>query len=166
MTKESFIGFVILMVGSGAALPSGGWGCGGQNRTGINASIAVPFELLTIENYQVEITLIDPSTEATLQGPVALAKDADNETWEGELFDVGEEQFLAIVEIRGPVEDGDPVLLAQAIRDVTIPKGAPFATITFKPLDFDTDLDDDGDALTNTYEYVHGSDPYEAGGVE
>jgi hypothetical protein len=156
----------LLLASAIPALGAGTWGCGGPNRTGINASIAVPFELLAIEDYQVEITLVDPATDATLQGPVALAKDADNETWEGELIDVGEERFTAVVEIWGPVADGDPVLLAQAVRDVTIPKGAPFATITFKPLDFDTSLDDDGDSLTNAYEYVHGSDPYASGGVE
>jgi hypothetical protein len=140
--------------------------CGGPNATEINASIAVPFELLTIENYQVEITLIDPLTDAALQGPVALAQDATNEVWTGELIDVGEEQFTAVVEILGPVETGAPILLAQATRDVTVPKGAPFTTITFKPSDFDTDLDDDGDSLTNAYEYVHGLDPHVPGGAE
>lgn len=139
-------------------------GCGGPKRTAINASIAVPFELLTIENYQVEITLVDPATDATLQGPVGLARDESDELWSGELLDVGEEQFMAVVEIFGLVESGDPVLLAQATRDVTVPKGAPFATITFKPSDFDTDLDNDGDGQTNAFEYVHGTDPNQPGG--
>jgi hypothetical protein len=86
--------------------------------------------------------------------------------WAGELLDVGEEQFVALVEILGPVDAGESILLAQAMRDVTIPKGAPFATITFKPSDFDTNLDNDGDAQTNAYEYVHGTDPNQPGGGE
>lgn len=167
MRKIIFVGLSAL---AAQMLVAGTWGCGGPNRTGINASIAVPFELLTIENYQVEITLIDPLTDTTLQGPVALTQDTVNEVWTGELLDVGEEQFTAVVEILGPplgpTDAGDPVLLAQATHDVTIPKGAPFATITFKPSDFDTDLDSDSDGQTNAYEYIHGTDPNQPGGGE
>lgn len=157
---------IFALAWSAQAMFSGIWGCGGPNRTGINASIAVPFELLTIESYEVKITLIDPLTDAALQGPVALTQDETNEVWTGELLDVGEEQFVAVVEILGPVEGSDPVLLAEATRDVTIPKGAPFATITFKPSDFDANLDNDGDGQTNAYEYVHGTDPNQSGGGE
>lgn len=164
--KRTILTSVATLMAVAPLFGAGSWGCGGPKRTGINASIAVPFELLTIENYQVEITLFDPATETALQGPVALTQDTDNAIWTGELLDVGEEEITAVVEILGPVDAGDAVLLAQAIHDVTIPKGAPFATITFKPSDFDTNLDADSDGQTNAYEYIHGTDPNQPGGGE
>lgn len=157
------------------------WGvvaCGGPNETVVNASIAVPFDLLTIESYEVELTLLDSSGTSTLRGPVPLTQDEQNLLWVGEVLDVDEQDFLAVVDILGPLADGSDVVLAHASRAITVPKGAPFVTITFKPSDFDTDLDDDGDTLTNATEYANGlnpklvdsdgdgvSDPDELGGV-
>ena len=150
--------FLAAMATSLASLLWNG-GCGGSNQTSVNASIAVPFELLTIDSYQVELTLFDAAETATLRGPVALTHDADNELWVGDVEDVDDQEFLAAVDIIAPLADGSSVLLAHASRKITVPKGAPFATLTFKPLDFDTNLDDDGDTLTNAIEYANGLNP-------
>jgi hypothetical protein len=158
MTTKSLVNFVFALATVTLAAGSGSWGCGGPNETAVNASIAVPFELLTIDDYEVQLTLLDPPGATVLRGPVTLTRDEENALWVGLLEDVEEQEFLAVVDIVGPLEDGD-VLLAHASRLIMVPKGAPFATLTFKPLDFDTDLDDDGDTLTNATEYAIGLDP-------
>jgi hypothetical protein len=150
----------LLVIGGAAALWGGG--CGGPNHTSVNASIAVPFELLSIDTYKVELTLMDPTGGSTLQGPLILTQDTDNEQWVGEVTDVDDQAFEAVVEILAPLPDGSDVLLARASREITVPKGAPFATLTFKPLDFDTNIDDDGDTLTNAIEYANNLNPESA----
>lgn len=141
----------------------GGGGCGGgSSEVIVNTSIAVPFELLTLEFYQVELTLLDPSGSSILHGPVALVQDSENSQWVSELVDINDQQFLAVVHILTPPEEGEGVLLAHAHREITIPKGVSFATITFKPSDFDTNLDDDDDTLTNAFEYANGLNPLSA----
>ncbi|HEX5038379.1 MAG TPA: hypothetical protein VFX30_14580 [bacterium] len=147
----------VVTLASAAAL--WGAGCGSPSRTSVNASIAVPFELLTIDSYQVELILFDAAETTTLRGPVALTHNADNELWTGDLEDVDDQEFVAVVDVVAPLADGTDVLLARASRKITVPKGAPFATLTFKPLDFDTNLDDDGDTLTNATEYANDLNP-------
>jgi len=134
-------------------------GCGSPTQTSVNASIAVPFELLTIADYQVELTLWDVAQTTALRGPVALTHDADSELWTGDVEDIDDQEFVAAVDIVAPLADGDHIFLAHASRKIIVPKGAPFATLTFKPLDFDTNLDDDGDTLTNATEYANSLNP-------
>ncbi len=131
-------------------------GCGGgSTKTAMSASIAVPFDLLQVHSYQSQLTLRDPKTDAVLQGPVTLTEDATTSLWSAEMSDVDDQDFVAEVDVFVPQTAGN-LTLARARRAIFIPKNAPSATLTFKPSDFDTSLDDDLNGVPNIDQYLQG----------
>lgn len=129
--------------------------CGGPAKTIVSASISVPFDLLVVESYDAQLTLSDPVEGTVLQGPIVLEKDETTNLWNILLEDIDEQDFLAEVEIIVPGTDGN-LVIASATREILVPKGAPYATLTFKPSDFDTGMDDNADGVTNLDEITGG----------
>ena len=128
-------------------------GCGGENETILNASLAVPLDLIRFSPYEAALTLADPSGETILWGPTPLDWNEETELWEADLSDMDKADYLATVEIITTLF-GAPLVLAEASDLLSLPKGTGYATLTFKPSDFDTSMDDDGDDISNLSESV------------
>lgn len=157
MSKSHFVilSLVFSFLWAGAA------GCGGPSKTIVSASIAIPFDLLEISSYEAQLTLADSATGSVLQGPIALVKDEANSVWTAELQEIDDQNFQATVDIVVPdaPDSNGPLVIATASREISIPKGSAFATLTFKPSDFSTEIDDDRDTVFNISEYLNGSNP-------
>ncbi len=132
----------------------------GKTKTGVDTILSLPIEMMQLDvSYDVTLTLWDPAGKTILWGPTELAFDPEANVWHTDLSDMDDAAYLASVDVMVGVGD-QALILAQAGRAIELQKGAPSAAIAFRPLDFSTDFDADGDALPNLSEYADGLDPF------
>ncbi|QQR79612.1 MAG: thrombospondin type 3 repeat-containing protein [Deltaproteobacteria bacterium] len=144
--------------------------CGKKTEvSSFTAEMSLPPALASLNNYQTQLSLYDAAGSAIMVGPVAL-KHAQS-GWEADMSDVAGGDYLAEIQMIIPASPTysptpaalsvltEPLLIARARRVFSLPGGNSATHLAFRPIDFETNFDQDQDGLSNLSEYIGGFDP-------
>jgi hypothetical protein len=136
----------------------GAAGCG-KGTTILGATLNLPSPLSSISGLEAQISLYDTEGTALIWGPIALAYDTENGIWEGDLSEAEEGGYLAVLDLLVTsgtsalkAQTTDPLIVGRASKEFSFSSGAGSVNLSFDPDDFTTDVDSDGDTLSNLFE--------------
>jgi len=146
--------------------------CGSSDQqTTVNADLVLPSTLSQLSTYDAQLTLFDPAGNTLLWGPTSLTHDSTTNNWQADLTGVPGADYSAKIflvtttpfssaSLLLNTTGASPLIVAQATRSFSLPSGVASASLSFQPADFLTNLDSDGDGLTNLYELQHNLNPF------
>lgn len=124
-------------------------GCGSKKAATLNATLQLPSDLSAIPSLGLQMTLQEAATSRPAWGPSPLTWNPDHSSWQADITGVAANDYLATADL---VMEKTGLVIARAHRPFSLPRGVVSATISFEPADFTTELDDDGDTLSNLLE--------------
>lgn len=149
------------------------WACGKKPEvSSFTAEMSLPPSLNSLTHYQSELSLYDASGTTLFSGPATLSRLSNG--WTAQMNDVPAGDYLAEIKMMIPASSQNnvsemrlaafsvltqPLMIARARRVFTLPGGNSSTHLAFRPIDFETGVDQDQDGLSNLNEYIGGFDP-------
>ena len=147
--------------------------CGKKTEvSSFTAEMSLPPSLNSLTRYQTELSLYDASGSTLVSGPAALSRLSAG--WTAQMNDVPAGDYLAEIKMIIPASSQssapsivvtalsvltEPLTIARARRVFSLPGGNSSTHLAFRPIDFETNFDQDQDGLSNLNEYIGGFDP-------